>query len=57
MRVEILRDADHRVAPAVVQAFKAGTILCLPQKTAQSLIAAGAAKRVKPIASKELRDG
>lgn len=41
MKVKILRDCDHRVQPAVIQAFKAGAVLDLPKTTAEGLIAAG----------------
>lgn len=41
MKVKILRDCDHRVQPAVTQAFKADTVLDLPKTTADALIAAG----------------
>lgn len=41
MKVKILRDCDHRVQPAVIQAFRANTIEDLPKTTAEALIAAG----------------
>lgn len=50
MRIEITRDADHRVAPAVVQAFKAGSVVNVPKDTAEALIAQGAAKPAAPAA-------
>jgi len=47
MKVQILRDADYRLAPSRVQAFRAGSVVNIPRATAQALIASGAAKPVK----------
>ena len=41
MKVQILRDCDHRVQPAVIQSFKADTTVDLPKATADALIARG----------------
>lgn len=56
MKVKILRDHDHRISPAVVQAFKAGTEDDVPKSTADALIKAGAAEAIgktTPTADKE----
>lgn len=43
MKIEILKDHDHRISPGLVQAFKAGSVVDVPRATAQALIAAGSA--------------
>ncbi|MBN8292807.1 hypothetical protein JI664_12605 [Rhodobacter sp. NTK016B] len=53
----MLRDADFRYAPAVVQSFKAGSVVNIPRATAQTLIASGAAKQVPTKAAKENENG
>lgn len=47
MKVRMLRDHDHRISPAVVQAFKAETEVDVPKATAEALIGAGAAEAIK----------
>lgn len=50
MRVEVLRNADHRLSAGRIQAFRAGTIVNIPKATAQSLIERGAARAIDPAA-------
>lgn len=42
----MLKDYDHRLAPARIQAFRAGTEPNVPRGTARKLIAAGAAESI-----------
>ena len=44
MKIRILRDFDHRIAPARIQAFRTGHLANVPKKTADMLIRAGAAE-------------
>lgn len=54
MRIKILKDHDYRLAPARIQAFKAGTEPNVPKKTAEDLIEIGVAKEAEtPKAAKE----
>ncbi len=46
MKIDVLKNHDHRLAPARIQAFRAGQQVSVPKKTAEQLIAAGAAKPV-----------
>lgn len=43
MKLKITKNMDYRVSPAVIQAFRAGTDVEVPKKTADALIKAGAA--------------
>lgn len=43
MWINIIVNADHRVTPARIQAFRAGTSANVPKKTAEALIARGVA--------------
>lgn len=43
MKVRIIKDDDHRIKPAVFQAFREGAELNLPKATAKALIARGSA--------------
>lgn len=47
MRLRILRDHDHRIAPARTLAFKAGSDVNVPRAIARALIAAGAAQPLR----------
>ncbi len=47
MRVRIIKDDDHRLKPAVIQAFRAGGEHNLPKATAEALIARGSATPVE----------
>lgn len=38
MKIRMLKDADHRVRPAVWQAFRAGKIYSVPRQTGEALI-------------------
>ena len=44
MKLKILKNYDHRLSPAVTQAFKAGSEVDVPKKTAAILIEEGAAE-------------
>lgn len=46
MKVRIIIDADHRVKPAVIQAFRAGSEVTVPKKTAEALTARGSAEAI-----------
>lgn len=46
MKIYVIKNYDHRLAPARTQAFRAGQQVSVPKKTAEQLIAAGAAKPV-----------
>ena len=48
MKIRIIKDVDHRVKPAVIQAFRAGGEHNLPKATAEALIASGSATPVIP---------
>lgn len=48
MRVRILKDHDHRLGPAAVQALRAESDVNLPRRTAEDLIKAGVAERLPP---------
>ncbi len=43
MKIKIIRDYDYRLAPARIQAFRAGNEVSVPKKTADALIGAGVA--------------
>lgn len=46
MKIRVTRDYDHRLAAARIQAFRVGQVPNVPKKTAEALIAAGAAEPV-----------
>ena len=48
MKIRIIKDVDHRVKPAVIQAFRAGGEHNLPKATAEALISSGSATPVIP---------
>ncbi len=48
MKLKILKNYDHRLSPAVTQAFKSGSDVDVPKRTAESLIERGAAEVVTP---------
>lgn len=47
MRIKMTMNYDHRLKPAVVQAFRAGREYSVPKKTALAAIKAGAADQIK----------
>lgn len=54
MKIKVLQDHDYRLAPARIQAFKAGAEPNVPKKTAEHLIEIGVAKEAEtPKAEKE----
>lgn len=55
MKIRILRSHDHRLKPAVIQAFRAGQTVNVPKKTADALVAAGSAEPIT--AEKETSHG
>lgn len=57
MKVKILRDIDHRLNPAVIQAFRAGSTVNVPRNTAEALIAAGAAQPLSKPKQKDASHG
>lgn len=44
MKIKVLKNDDHRLAPAIVQHFRAGSVVSVPKKTADALIARGSAQ-------------
>ena len=48
MKVRIIKNDDHRVKPAVIQSFRAGSEVTVPKKTAEALIARGSAEPISP---------
>ena len=45
--MKIIKNVDHRIKPAVIQAFRAGGEHNLPKATAEALIASGSATPVQ----------
>jgi hypothetical protein len=46
MKIKMLKDHDHRVKPAVIQAFRADREYTVPKSTGISLINVGAAEEI-----------
>lgn len=57
MKIRVLRNYDHRLKPAVIQAFRAGTVVNVPRDTAEALIAAGAAQALSKPKQKDADHG
>jgi hypothetical protein len=47
VKIRVLKDYDHKIAPARIQAFRAGSVVNVPRPTAGQMIAAGAAEAIR----------
>ncbi len=47
MKLKIIKDYDHRVSPAIVQAYREGTEVTVPREIGAALLKAGVAREIK----------